>query len=144
VFHTWSRLVECLDPGFDRDNPPMYPDPPGGPHGGAPEAFEGPVVRRQYEKAITEHEKKYVQWSRQSQLRSELRMFSDLKEGGLPIDLGRPGAPFIVAAYSEEPYNSEELQMYMREAGLDEETKATIAKKIAGRIAEKRKKEDSN
>ena len=144
MFHTWSRLIECLDPDFDRDNPPMYPDPPGGPHGISPAAFKDPVVRRQYEKAIAEHEKKYVQWSRQSQLRSELRMFSDLKEGGFPIDLGRPGAPFIVAAYSEEPYNSEELQMYMREAGLDEDTKAKIVKKIARRIAEKRKKEDSN
>lgn len=137
VFHTWSRLIECLDPGFDRDNPPMYPDPPGGPHGGAPEAFEDPVVRRQYEKAIAEHLKKHVQWSRQLNLRGELRMFSDLKEGGLPIDLGRPGAPFIVAAYSEEPYNSEELCTSMQQAGLDEETKAKIMAMVAARIKKK-------
>ncbi len=129
VFHVWRRIATSRDLDFDFDdvfclNIPPPPQVQGQWVAGmAPEALSDPTLRREYEKAFEENKRKAEEYGRQYGLRRMWERFSEQAES------------YVIKAYSRKPYASDELKRYLKESGLDEETKTRILKSVTDKAA---------
>jgi len=116
--HAWNRLTGAIDPSWDPNDVPFInvPLPPGveGISGMSPDAIEDPQRRAEYEAAIERNKRKAERYNEQYRLRNWLKRFPKRAE------------EYIILAYSEPPFNLEELKQYLAKYIADQKTKASI------------------
>lgn len=116
--HAWRRLSDAIDPTWDpKDLPQANVAPPaatGLPAGVGSEAINDPALRRKYEAAITENNRKAERYRTQYQLRQQLKDFSPWPE------------KYIVEAYSKAPFDLKELDQLLGAYLKDDNTRARI------------------
>ena len=126
-FHAWQQLNAEIDPNFDFSKRyPQYINPPPGyenyPFPVPPDVIKDPKTRADYEAAIKENRQKAANYARQSELR-------DLKKYFLPFI-----EKYLVAAYSTEPYDMEELKhnlnLYVKDESFKKRVLAEVDKAI--------------
>jgi hypothetical protein len=125
----WHRLEIETDPGYDlndRRNRPairvLPPDESGLPPGAPPSAIRDPKLRRQYEIAIAENQRKAEKALKQMRLQTDGPFFKSSAEH------------VLVELYSQQPYRTNELkqylQVYVRDAGAKQRIVNAVAKKV--------------
>jgi hypothetical protein len=123
--HAWKRLVDAIDPNWDPNQAPLSPNAVGAlmglPSGIAPEGVD-PKLRAEYEAALERNRQEIQKHTEQYRLHDWLKRYPKRAEGN------------IVLAYSEPPFNLEELKEYVDRYIGDEETKARIVSAVKRNI----------
>ncbi|MFH1968805.1 MAG: hypothetical protein ABIJ53_00645 [Verrucomicrobiota bacterium] len=116
--HAWRRLINAIDPKWDPDEFIMGPNmilSPGVQDGGtSPDAIKDPRLRAEYEAAIQRNRQKSERHAEQYKLQDWLKRYPKRAE------------KYIVQAYSQPPFNLEELRQALDIYLTDKETKARI------------------
>ncbi len=123
--HAWQRLSDAIDPTWDpKDLPQANVAPPaatGLPAGVGPEAINDPALRREYEAAIADNDRKAERRKTQYQLRQRLKRFSPWAE------------KYVVEAYSKSPFDLKELDQLLRTYLKDDNMRARILDSVGKR-----------
>lgn len=121
-FHAWKRLIDAIDPNWDPNDIPRSPNAVaasmGFPGTRAPETIKDPTLRAEYEAAIEKNRQKIKRYSEQSRLHKWLNRYPKSRERD------------IVLAYSEPPFNLEELKQYLEKYAVDKKTRARILEAV--------------
>jgi hypothetical protein len=121
----WSRLQREIDEGFDfEDMPALSVEPPAGSGveaGTSPEAVEDPELRKRYEEAIEDNQRKAAEYSRQMELRRLDRKFSPVAER------------YLIRAYSRDPAGVEELETLLEQYVADDAVRRRILSSVKER-----------
>jgi hypothetical protein len=130
-FHAWKRLIDAIDPAWDPNDLPSINVPTplasGQPSGVVPEAIKDPKLRAEYEAAIEKNRQKAERYNEQYSLRKWLKMFP------------RNAEPYIIQAYSNPPFNLEELKQYLDNYIADEKTKIRILDTVTNNVEKQTK-----
>ena len=129
--HAWKRLIDAIDPNWDpNDKPLRNVSPPYGTTisaGASPEHIKDPKLRADYEAAIEKNRRKAERYLEQSRLRDWLKRYPKRAE------------EYIILAYSDQPFNLQELKQYLDKYIADEKTRNrildTVKKNIEGQAA---------
>jgi hypothetical protein len=129
--HAWRRLVDSIDPNWDPNDLPYLnvplPDGVSGVSGMNPKNIKDQTQRAEYEAAIEKNRQKAERYNEQYMLRGWLKRYPKRAE------------EYIILAYSEPPFNMEELKQYLEKYKIDEKTKARITDSVQKNIEERTK-----
>lgn len=121
-FRAWQRLEQSIDRDFDfSDVPEKNVAPPLGAGvipGMSSEYIVNPKAREAYEEAIERNRQKGENYSKQRKLRDLEEMFSSRAE------------QFIIGAYSQPPFDPEELNHYLESYVADRDTTERILEAV--------------
>lgn len=122
----WKRLVDSIDPNWDPNDKPLLnvPPPPNTTisAGASPKHIKDPKLRAEYEEAIEKNRQKAERYNEQYRLCNWLKRFPKSAE------------KYIVLAYSEPPFNLEELKLYLDKYIADEKTRSRILDTVTKNI----------
>jgi len=124
--HAWKRLIDAIDPNWDPNDKPVRnvapPTETGLPSGVTPEAIKDSKLRAEYKQAIDKNRKKAEKYLKQSKMRDWLKSYPKSAERD------------IILAYSEPPFNLEELRQYLEKYIVDKKTRARILDSVKKNI----------
>ncbi len=116
--HAWKRLHDAIDPNWDPNEEIWSPNAVGAlmglPSGIAPEGVGDPKLRAEYEAALQKNSEEIERYTKQYRLHDRLKSYPKRAER------------YIVKAYSEPPFNLEELRQYLEKYIVDKKTRARI------------------
>jgi len=114
--HAWKRLLGAIDPNWDNEeilSPNAVAMELGLPAGGmAPEGIKDPKLRAEYEAALQKNREQIERHTKQYRLHDWLKSYPKRTER------------YIVLAYSEPPFNLEELKQRLETYVADKKTRA--------------------
>lgn len=133
-FHAWKRLADAIDPNWDQNEEIfMHPLPPKGlkssDSGASPESIRDPELRAEYEKAITENNKKIERYNEQLDYHRKMKLFS------------KTTSHYAIYAYSAPPYNTDELNDLLKKYITDKSLNMKISEGVATEMAKREQKE---
>ena len=127
----WQRLEREINRNFDfSDRALLHVAPPwetGLPSGAAPEAIKDATLRARYEAALAVNAKKAQEYNRQFDLRY------------LDTRLPKSAEGYLVRAYSEPPYNRQELNRYLVSYGFNKQVRERILRRIINNTSQVQK-----
>lgn len=130
--HAWRRLIDAVDPNWDPNELLLSPNAVaasmGFPGTIAPEGIKDPKLRAEYEAALQKNREDIERHTKQYRLHDWLKSYPKSAER------------YIVLAYSEPPFNLEELKQYLGKYAVDAKTRARILDAVTKNM-EKRTKE---
>jgi hypothetical protein len=119
--HAWKRLIDSIDPNWDPNEGLLSENGVGVSFGFpgsiAPESINDPKLRSEYETALEKSKLDIERDTNQRRLHTWLRIYPKIAED------------YIIHAYSQEPYNLDELKKYLEKYKI-------IDEKIRNRILE--------
>ncbi|MCK4913938.1 MAG: hypothetical protein KAS69_05010 [Planctomycetes bacterium] len=127
--HTWKRLITAIDPSWDPNEVTVSPNvvaiSMGFPGTIESETIQDTDLRDEYETAMQKNQQKIERYSEQDRLRKWRKRFSRTTES------------YVVRAYSEPPFKTDELSQCLDSYLTDEQTKTRIIDTVTETVEKK-------
>jgi hypothetical protein len=128
--HAWRRLLDSINPNWDPNEEILSPNAIAiklglSDSGMSPENVKDPKLRAEYEAALEKNRHDIERYTKQYRLHDWLKRFPKSAE------------EYIILAYSEPPFNLEELKQNLEKYKIDEKTKTRIIDYVQKNIEER-------